>query len=80
MNLTGNTMLITGGASGIGRALAERFHSLGNQVLIAGRRRSRLEKVTAATPGIIPLELDIESPEKISALELAHQQCGHYAK
>jgi len=52
MDLTGNTLLITGGSSGIGMALAERFIRLGNEVIITGRRASALESFAATHPGV----------------------------
>ncbi len=65
MQHSGNTILVTGGASGIGRALAEAFLADGNQVIIAGRRQDKLDQAAAAHPGLHTAVLDIADAQDI---------------
>jgi len=67
MKMTGNTILITGGNGGIGRALAEAFLAKGNDVIVTGRDKAKLEDVVAANPGIHAMELDVTDADAITA-------------
>ncbi|QOZ69566.1 SDR family oxidoreductase [Bradyrhizobium arachidis] len=68
MKMTGNTILITGGTSGIGRALAEAFHDRGNRVIVTGRRQALLDQIAAERPGLIGLPLDLDDATELPRL------------
>ncbi len=68
MKMTGNTMLVTGGGSGIGRELAQRFHALGNRVLVAGRTRETLEETIAGSEDMHALTFDASDTASIEQL------------
>lgn len=67
MKTTGNTILITGGGSGIGQELARRFNALGNTVIVAGRRKQTLEETIAGREGMHAMTLDVEDPGAIES-------------
>jgi uncharacterized oxidoreductase len=71
MNLSGNTILITGGTSGIGFALAARFMALGNTVIVTGVSQAQLRAARQMLPGVHAIKSDVSDPVAIAGL---HQQ------
>lgn len=70
MNLSNNKILITGGASGIGLGLTQRFIEEGNSVIVCGRRESVLNNIKAQFPSIITKACDLSvEAERISLYE-----------
>jgi uncharacterized oxidoreductase len=67
MKTSGNTILMTGGGSGIGEALAHRFHDRGDTVIIAGRRQESLERATEGRDRIHAMTLDVEDAAAVDA-------------
>ncbi|MFP7298296.1 SDR family oxidoreductase [Neobacillus niacini] len=59
MKLSGNTILITGGAAGIGFAFAERFMEAGNKVIVCGRREAKLQEAKRKYPELITHMCDV---------------------
>ncbi|WP_137681179.1 SDR family oxidoreductase [Aurantiacibacter suaedae] len=68
MKRSGNTIFITGGSSGIGRALAHRWHDQGNEVIVSGRRRDALEEAVAGRDGMTFYELDVDDPVAVKTV------------
>lgn len=68
MKLAGNTILITGGATGIGFALAERFLRAGSEVIICGRREDKLQEAKAKYPALHTHVCDVADEGERAAL------------
>lgn len=66
MQTNGNTILITGGGSGIGRELAHKWHDLGNTVIVAGRTRASLDETAAGHANIHTMIVDVGDAEDIA--------------
>jgi len=67
MKTTGNTILVTGGGSGIGLALAQRWHDAGNNVIVTGRNAGKLDAAIAGRPNMSAMALDVTDAEAIAA-------------
>jgi len=70
MELSNNKILVTGGASGIGFGIAERFIKDGNTVIICGRRAEALKKAADKLPGVITKQCDLsDNNERVELFE-----------
>ena len=67
MKTSGNTILVTGGGSGIGLALAQRWHDAGNNVIVTGRNAAKLEAAIAGRPNMTAMSLDVTDADAIAA-------------
>ena len=68
MKLSGNTILITGGSAGIGLAFANKLVELGNEVIVTGRNKDKLDAVAKANPKLTAICSDAADPKAISDL------------
>ena len=68
MKISGNTILITGGASGIGLELAQQLLAKGNKIIITGRDQAKLKKAKENFPKIITIRSDVSKTQDIQAL------------
>lgn len=65
MKTTGNTILVTGGGSGIGRELARRWAEAGNEVIVAGRREDALHETIGERQGMTAYAVDVDDPARL---------------
>ena len=66
MQTSGNTILITGGGSGIGRELAHKWHDLGNTVIVAGRTQASLDETAAGHANIHTMIVDVGDADDLA--------------
>jgi uncharacterized oxidoreductase len=64
MKVSNNTILITGGATGIGLALANQFIANNNTVIVCGRRQEKLNEAKAILPSLVTMQCDISNLEQ----------------
>lgn len=75
MNISGNTILVTGGSGGIGLALAERFVKAGNQVIVCGKRPEKLAAAKAKVPQLHARVCDVAvAAERVALCEWVRQE------
>jgi uncharacterized oxidoreductase len=70
METSGNTILISGGGSGIGLAFAQRWHDAGNIVIITGRNAAKLESAVAGRANMYAAQLDVSESYAVQAFAL----------
>ncbi|KQV25384.1 hypothetical protein ASC97_25640 [Rhizobium sp. Root1203] len=66
MKITGNTVLIVGATSGIGKELARSLHALGNRVIVASRRRELVDQMIADHPGMSGIPVNVNDPVSLA--------------
>ena len=74
MKKSGNTILITGGSSGIGLALARQLSEMGNTVVIVGRKREKLQEAVRLIPALHSIECDLSKRSSLDELAIQVQQ------
>ncbi|MFC5451752.1 SDR family oxidoreductase [Paenibacillus aestuarii] len=75
MQLSGNTILITGGSAGIGLAFAERFLKAGNTVIVCGRQEAKLQEAKLTYPDLHTRVCDVASEdERLALVEWAKRE------
>ena len=76
MRIVGNTILITGGTSGIGFELAKRFLSLDNTVIVTGRSQPKLDVTRQRLPGVHVIQSDVSEVMAIARLYATRSQAS----